>query len=221
MTGIAKLDGLMKIWLNAQRPMTDTLRWGNYPDYGQTLVEHNNSVGLVGRYVISHLEGECEFDYKVLTDAFMIHDHGEPLTGGDQHSGNRTPEKEALEWEAVCGMIEALPEPLRSDWFTAFNLQYCIKTPNEFWPSEMILAQESLLGVYATEAIIFDFVERFDYVLSAIEGNRRQITNTEGAMLEHVLRNQVHKLDGLVKELPALKTIWSAELVKDLYSSII
>jgi hypothetical protein len=37
----------MNTWRVSQHPMTDTQRWGNFPDYNQNLGQHVNSLPSV------------------------------------------------------------------------------------------------------------------------------------------------------------------------------
>ena len=85
MSDLRTLTAVMHPWKNAQCPMGETKRWGNFPDYGQNLLMHNNSVPWVAEWVISEVSRTHAIDQALLYRAFIVHDHGEPLTGGDEH----------------------------------------------------------------------------------------------------------------------------------------
>lgn len=211
--------GLMAPWQNAQQPMANVLRWGNFPDYGQTLVEHNNALPLVLGYVRSELADDATIDWLLLSDCVHVHDHGEPLSGGDQHAANKTLDKELLEYQAFAALIAPTKPTFRAQMMRAFLLQY-VRKPQ--WEASFCSVDQAIFRELSTkkrpEAAIFNLVERLDYLASAVAGHSRRppVRNDVELMIDHTLNNQVAKLDALVVEYPALGQVWTPELRKKL-----
>lgn len=207
-------QAVMMPWKNAQQPMQDVLRWGNFSDYGQTLLKHNNSVSWTALQVLTAIRGEYAVDEMLVMTAFVCHDHGEPGSGGDEHHDNKTLGKEIREWEVYMDLTRDLPEPMRSYIHKAFLLQYIRKTehPNAPWPYPLVQAVTELRVKYIVEAAVFDFSERIDYLMTALDGFERRVRNSTEGMLEHCFRNQAPKLDALVQEFPGFSSVWNPEV---------
>ncbi len=204
------LISILPLWRNAQGPMTEEVRWGNFPTYGQTLTEHANSLPIVGRHVLA--VADRPVDALLFMDCVHLHDHGEPLTGGDEHAENKTIGKDIREWVAFAEMVSQKPTLLSNMFLRAFTLQYVRKSTSSQLPELGQRLVESLRETHAYEAGLFEFTERFDYMLSAYDGYERGVRNEKETMLAHTLGNQVPKLDALVVEFPELGVLWSDEL---------
>ncbi len=209
MTTLAQISGVMNPWRTAQRPMSDELRWKNFPGYGQKLVEHNNALPIVLHFVLSH---ECAAvnDPRLLTFCAAVHDHGEPLSGGDEHIDAQTENKPVLEWTAYRKNVSRITGVYREQMQRAFLLAYVRKPkihPMLTDHAQMIIQQ--LAVTHAAEAFVFEFTERMDYIFSALEGHSLGIRNDVETMLAHTLKNQVPRLDKLVEEKPSFAEIWS------------
>lgn len=111
MLNLYGLQDFLGIWNNAQKPMLKEKRWKNFPVYNQTLVEHTNSFPLVGRLVMS--VAARPMDTLLFTDCLMLHDHGEPLSGGDEDADSKTEGKDVREWVEFRKLITKLPPTLR------------------------------------------------------------------------------------------------------------
>jgi hypothetical protein len=208
--------GLMAPWKNAQQPMMKVVRWGNFTDYGQTLVEHSNSVQFVLLWVQSRLASRSDVDWALLQRAFLVHDHGEPLSGGYEHAGNKTPDKEVEEYRGFHYLLSRTETDYRNFLMQAFLLQYVRKKQwwNEFSAVDRAMVV-FLREKYQVEALLFEAVERLDYLASALEGHHRTppIGNEEEMMMDHVLGNQIPKLDALALEWsPFAKRVWTLKL---------
>jgi len=208
--------GLMAPWQNAQRPMTKVVRWGNFPTYGQTLVEHSNSVQFVLLWVQSRLMSRSDVDWALLQRAFSVHDHGEPLSGGDEHADNKTADKEVEEYRGFHYLLSRAEPEYRNLLMQAFLLQYVRKRQwwNEFSAVDRAMVV-TLAEKYSIEALLFEGIERLDYLASALEGNNREppVRNEQELMIDHVLDRQVPKLDGLALEWdPFGRRVWTPDL---------
>lgn len=209
--------GLMGPWQNAQKPMAEVMRWGNFPTYGQTLLAHNNSIPYVLMYVQVKLQWRDGIDWLLLSQAILVHDQGEPLSGGDEHADNKTADKDVKEYLAVAELMRGADVEFRRQFMRAFLLQY-VRKP-QWWPhmaSEDRALVTMLSEKYALEALIFEATERLDYFVSAVEGARRSIENVKETMIDHVIRNQVPKLDALVLEWGPFAHVWSPDLKSQL-----
>lgn len=220
MPNLKTVRAIMEPWKNAQRPMDAVIRWGNFPRYGQKLVWHNNSVPIVltwvERVVKQHRSG-LEIDWALLYRSFVVHDHGEPLTGGDEHADARTAGKEVWELQAYSKLVNLInPKWLNQHFILPFILQFVRKGCAGNVPLDHSWALNKLKQENQNEAIIFEFIERMDYIFTALHGYYLGIRNGKEGMLEHCFRNQAPKLDGLCEELPVLAQIWTPTLRDEL-----
>jgi hypothetical protein len=205
--------GVMLPWLNAQKPMTAEIRWGNFPDYGQNLTEHCNSIPYMGMWVQEKLGGRHDIDWLFYNQALLVHDQGEPISGGDEHANNKTVDKDLKEYLAVANMMAVVERGFRRRFMRAFLLQY-VRKP-QWWPymtkedhdTVVLLAEK-----YPREALLFDGTERLDYLASAVEGHSLGIRNETETMIDHVLDRQVPKLDALVDEWAPFAGVWTPDL---------
>jgi hypothetical protein len=212
MSTFEKFEVMLQPWVNAQRPMSKIVRWGNFPEYGQTLTEHMSSIPYVLTYVEDMLNYRGDIDWLLLHRCVIVHDQGEPLSGGDEHADNKTENKEYLEYNAVARMMNH-DTPFARSFMRAFLLQYVRKL--QFWEQfdgKHQLMLEVLSKTKAKEAAIFEMVERLDYLASAVIGYRSGIRNDKETMIDHVLKRQIPKLDGLLVEFPELSWVWSTSL---------
>ena len=210
MPSLKILNDFLGIWDNAQKPMLKEKRWKNFPAYGQTLLEHANSFPLVGRWVMS--VAARPKDTLLFTDCLLLHDHGEPLSGGDEDADSKTKDKDLREWVAFSSLIRELPPTLRQQWMRAFSLQYVRKSMWQDLPASGFALVTELRQTHSYEAALFDFSERLDYLCSAYKGFRRGVCNQKETMIEHTVGNQTMKLDALVDEFPELGSLWTVEL---------
>ena len=150
--------------------------------------------------------------------ALIWHDHGEPLTGGDENASNKTKYKGVREWIAVYNLISDWPEALRLQFLEVFSLQFVLKDEWEDLPREGRDIVRRLRASHYREAVIFDFTERWDYFFSALTGHDQAVHNGEEAIMEHTFGRQADAMDGLVSEFPVLGTIWTPTIRSQLES---
>lgn len=212
MSTASAFQAMLPVWRNAQDPMQHFVRWGNFPDYGQRLIEHTNSFPLIGRWVVAVTrEAGQVLDTELLYDCFQLHDHGEPLTGGDEHAYNKTADKEQREWEAFRRLTAGVPSVLQTPWRRAFALQY-VRKPDVLLPEPDQSLVDQLRKTHHAEAIVFECSERIDYLFSAYDGWTRGVQTEHETMIAHAFSRQAPKLDGLIKELPMLTHVWTPDL---------
>ena len=218
MSDLRTLTAVMHPWKNAQCPMGETKRWGNFPDYGQNLLMHNNSVPWVAEWVISEVSRTHAIDQALLYRAFIVHDHGEPLTGGDEHIDAQTDDKEIKEWAAFVELIKGVRPEMKDRLLRAFALQYARKKQTAQWSEQLVILANTFATSYRVEAVVFDFSEKLDYLFTAYDGHLRGVKNKDEHMLAHALRHNVPKLNAMCEELSALKRIWTNTLQDELHS---
>lgn len=217
MSNLSELESAMHTWEVSQGPMTTTMRWGNFPTYGQNLGQHVNSLPSVVMFVKSKLTRTSNIDWALIYECVHLHDHGEPLTRGDEHAGNKTHDKDIREYEAFCSLVAEDSQSLQEAKMSAFLLQYIRKSAvrNLLHPADQRRVG-SLATTHYREALIFELVERLDYIFSAVKAHRLGIRNEMETMFSHVMHNQVLKLNGLTEEWPALVRVWTPALQSEL-----
>lgn len=211
--------GVMLPWRNAQKPMTAVIRWGNFPEYDQKLTEHCNSIPYVGMWVQERLCSRHDIDWLFYNHALLVHDQGESMSGGDEHAGNKTPDKDLHEYLAAANMMAMAESGFRRRFMRAFLLQY-VRKP-QWWQYMMREDRDTVVVLaekFPREALLFDGTERLDYLASAVEGHHLGIKNDTETMIDHVLGNQVPKLDALVDEWAPFAGVWSPDLRHQLLS---
>ena len=159
-----------------------------------------------------------DLDEALIFRAFMAHDHGEPLTGGDEHIDAQTVVKDIKEWYAFETLVANVPTVMKSRILRAFALQYVrkdswLELPDYIQPIIRRFRKDRWI-----EATVFDFIEKIDYLFTAFDGNLRKVRNNEEEMLAHALRHNAPKLSMMSEELPALKLIWTNSLQDQLHS---
>ena len=219
MPNLESFDALMPAWQNAQRPMAAELRWKtNFPHFGQTLGMHVCSMPLVGMELIEFFRPyKPGWDELLLMYAFLLHDHGEPRSGGDEDIESKTEGKDVREWQGFAEMIAGYPDPIRQPYLRAFALQYAIKDCDDDLPAEAMLFIQEHREHNMSAAWFFEFVECVDYFRSAREGNWQKIRHVKGheGMFEHVFRNAPKRIVVACENLPLLTEYWTPQLQDD------
>jgi hypothetical protein len=216
---LTAMRAMLPAWKNAQEAMQNTQRWGNFPAYYQSLSMHANSVLIPGMYTFNVVKfSDWATSQKIVLDearllrALIWHDHGEPLTGGDENASNKTKYKGVREWIAVYNLIADWPEALRLQFLEDFSLQFVLKDEWEDLPREGRDIVRKLQVSHWREATIFDFTERWDYFFSAVTGHDQNVDNGEEAMMEHTFGRHAVAMDELVSGFPVLGDIWTPRL---------
>ncbi len=217
-----ELTAIHKVWELTQRPMKAVTRFGNFPDYGQLLVEHQASLPVTLAKVHAKLYPVMhELEWYLLSRCCTFHDCGEPLTGGDEHIDNKTDDKDEREYWAFRQMLINTGDFYRHTMM-AFLLPY-VRRP---LPSHVLFGDDA--GLYDTlcrtryrEAAVFELVERIDYIKSGLSGRALSIRNENELLYDHVVKRQTPFLDALVREYPVFSHVWSPDVRHMLWSLII
>ena len=222
MPDLETFDLLMPAWENAQEPMARELRWEtNFPHYGQSLCMHANSVPLTMRELLEFFRPfRSGWNELLLITAILVHDHGEPLSGGDEDIESQTKHKAVREWHGFAEMIQDYPESIKQMYLSAFALQYAIKDCDDL-PVYALAHVEHHREFHMDEAWFFDFVECIDYFRSARVGARRNLRHVKPEMNKQGMFEHVHsernltRIDRACDNLPVLREFWTPQLQAD------
>jgi len=138
-----------------------------------------------------------------------MHDVGEGILGKDTPYIDKSVDRDLEEYLAFRRCYEVLDPVVFDRLHRAFLLQFAQKNPGTF-PEDARRIMAEIVKKFPMETFAFDAIERWDYVLYALEqyherGNEK--------ILVQVLRNQVKHLNILANELPGFgDEIWTWEL---------
>lgn len=153
------------------------------------------------------------FDEHLLREAVRVHDFGEAIhcvQGHDVILANKRDEHDLDEWlyfsdqylERTYPNMQALQEEMKR----AFLLQFCLKG-NPLLPTEIM---EDLKRTHGTEALLFEAIERWGYLLYALE--QWQLYQNPDVLL-NVIDNNCSHFDRLSRDLPGFaEEIWEQEM---------
>jgi len=202
---------VIKVWKSAQVRLPKVLRWSKYigRDEGvrpQNNLEHSFSIALLGTLVIEQLRLHVALDEGLLITALCIHDVGEGEIGQDTLYIDKSNDQDLREYNAFCALYRGLPDPVFDHFHRAFLLQFALKRQSGF-PADAVRILHELAERKYFEALAFEAIERWDYLLYAAE-QYSELGNEK--ILVQVLRHQLSHLNRLSKELPGFgEIIWS------------
>ncbi|MBP9802363.1 hypothetical protein KBC40_02125 [Patescibacteria group bacterium] len=184
--------------------------WHRRPQWvPQHLLEAQEICNLFIVIFRQHLQ---PFDEHLLREAVRVHDFGEAIhcvQGHDVILANKRDEHDLDEWlyftqylERTYPNMQALQEEMKR----AFLLQFCLKG-NSLLPAEIM---EDLQNTRGTEALLFEAIERWGYLLYALE-QWHAYQNRD--VLLNVLGNNRSHFDRLSRDLPGFgEEIWEQEM---------
>lgn len=201
-----RLGDLADLARNLELGHTDVIRWSGYRKTvpglrKQTNAQHLLSLTRVAHMVVAYLESvDFTFNQGIILRCAALHDDGE-IHCGDTQYGLRGAEAMVAELEAFKRLHQEVPQNVFSWFLNAYLLHFVLEEDVHLTGQEgEILAR--LREVNRREAIVFNLIERVDYIvftLGEAAANRWP--------LEQVLINQVPKIKALVEEEPELKYI--------------
>lgn len=205
------------VWGAGQKNLPEVVRWKKYRNVDpgverQDSLMHSYSITLLGSMFVEMLRPYVDLDEALLVNALLIHDHGEGELQKDTHYIDKTSQGDVEEYHAFFERFKNLPPELLAKYQEAFLLQFALKEDERF-PLDARVVMRELAVTRRNEALAFDAVERWDYVLYAIEqfearGNKEILTQ--------VLRHQVPHLRRLADELPGFReTVWVQAIDRD------
>lgn len=180
-------------WALIQKKYGEQLRWQDYLEQNpnlprQTNLEHSLSVKRLFEVACGLLRCHGRaIDSSLITLAIDLHEDGE-MFEGDTLWHNKTNDSHEKELHAFLQhALPAVPKPLHELWRHAFLLQYAHDATISFRHQESQQDLEMLRKTCATEARVFDFLERLDYLLYADTAFKDY---GDVVLRTHVLRNQ-------------------------------
>ncbi len=215
---IDEWNPLIETWRSGQIGLQAVPRWSKYnkPDdphggvRSQNSLQHSYSIVLLGRVVMQALRTKrVDIDGELLLTALHLHDHGEGELGQDTLYIDKTSDQDAREYLAFVKRFKMLPHAIFAPLEIAFLLQFAVKNPDAF-PDHARTVMSAIVAAHPTETLLFDFIERLDYVLYAIEQFRDR---NNARILVQVLRHQLPKLAELTEQFPVLReTLWTSDV---------
>lgn len=208
---------IQKVWHNPQVNLPEVVRWKNYcgtKDSGgartQNSLQHTHSISRLCDIFIVLLRPYVQLDESLLKTVVSVHDEGEGEIGMDTLFIDKSESIDLLEYKGFLGLYGGLRKELFDYFHKAFLLQFALKNPANF-PEEARSEMRSLAEHYSDECHVFDTIERFDYVLYALE--QFQERGNEVALVQ-TLRNQVPKLNQLADNtnIGIGEVIWTADI---------
>lgn len=207
---------MLSVWLLCQTELSKVVRWKHYLKRGrpwkvrkQTSTQHALSIGRIGDMVCHYVSTNVNLDESLLKTAFGIHDDGEGITRRDVIYRNKSQVTDLEEYNGFVELYSKLEPSLYRMFQKAFLIQYAIKCPSNFPVDAKAIMMLLRKNNYA-ECMVFDFVERLDYVYYVWE---QYLFEGDEEALTQVLRNQVLKINELVtKTNIGLDLIWTAEV---------
>ncbi len=209
----AKLDlpvalfTLVEAWARPQSTLPKVIRWKKYQKRGtrrQDTLQHSFSIALFAIWLFPQLRRYVKFDEYFVLSALILHDIGEGELGNDTLYMDKTHSGDDVEASAFLARYRDIFGEITT---AAYLLQYAGKATHMPTHTKML---ELLEKQFPTERLVFEAVERFDYLLYAFE---QYFTRQKAKILVHVLRNQWPKLEDLAVKIPGLaETLWMHEI---------
>lgn len=199
------------VWKSGQIGLPKVIRWDGYvqdAEHGgaraQDTLAHSYSLTVLGLMLMEQLP--LPIDKHLMATSFLVHDHGEGELGRDILYAQKTEQGDLDEYSAFQKRFSVLGD-VYPFFERAFLIQFALKAPTSF-PPDAQRVMSTLAERNKTECLFFDAVERFDYLLYALEQYEER-GNTK--ILVHVLRKQLPHLSRLVGVLPAFSSIWTPD----------
>lgn len=198
---------LIDVWSRPQITLPKVVRWSKYVKRGtrrQDTLQHTFSGLLFVTWLIPRLRKHVRFKEYLVLHAFALHDVGEGEIGADTLYVDKTAAGDEAEATAFLSRYQ---DVLGSEAVTAYLLQFARKA--EQMPMYKARLNE-IACAFPTEALIFEAVERFDYLLYAFE---QYLTRRKTKILVRILRNHWSRLEELADCIPGLRDVlWMDEI---------
>ncbi|MDP2838082.1 MAG: hypothetical protein Q8O53_02295 [Candidatus Moranbacteria bacterium] len=205
----------LQVWTSGQVGLPKVPRWSKYHEDGHSMVrrqdslQHSYSITVLGKVFCYKLRPHVCLDEGLLQNALLIHDHGEGEIQYDTHYIDKTEQGDLIEYKAFTKCYSVFPTDLFCEFQRAFLLQFALKCPASF-PTGACIVMDQLAATKKTECLAFDAIERWDYVLYALE---QFLERGNEKILLQVMRHQKPHLDRLVGELPGFgDEIWTVSI---------
>lgn len=216
----AEWKGIIDVWKSGQISLPGVIRWSKYSntekDGGarvQNSLQHSYSLTILGRVITHKLKPYVSIDESLLMTALLVHDHGEGEIQKDTLYIDKTVKGDVDEYIAFQKRYGSLGVDLYAEFERAFLLQFALKDSSAFPVSARDIMKD-ISSQNRNECLMFDGVERIDYLLYAVE---QYMDRSNEKILVQTLRHQVSHLDRLAGELTGFgEAIWTQDLRKSL-----
>jgi len=214
---------LIDVWRSGQLNLPKVLRWGWYVENGtarpQNCLQHQYSISILATLFLQKFRHYVTLDQTLFLTAVLVHDHGEGETkaeeGKDTLYFNKTLEGDLAEYLAFVERYKKLGKDFLRYYKRAFLLQFSRKDP-ECFPLEARQIMSELRRTHKHEILAFEAIERWDYLLYAIE---QYVERDDSKPLLSVCSNNLVRLNELAVELPGFREeVWTSKMQKWLES---
>lgn len=209
--------GILDVWCSGQILLPDVIRWfkhvkdEQFQVRKQNCLQHSYSVCISTIILTSILKRYMDLDSELILTCFVVHDHGEGETKKDTMYINKTVTRDVQEYLAFEKRFKNLSEDVFKPLQKAFLLQFCLE-PSDSFPEEAQKVMQELAKDNYNEALVFELIERWDYILYALE-QYNKFQNEK--ILVHVLRSHMSRLSEIADIFPGFKKeIWKDEVVE-------
>lgn len=220
----AEWKGIMDVWKSGQISLPQVIRWSKYSnnnDEGgarvQDSLQHSYSLTILGKIVIYKLREYAVINESLLLTALLVHDHGEGEIKKDTLYIDKTVEGDVDEYIAFQKRYKALDSELYQEFERAFLLQFSLKNSTAF-PESARSIMSNLAVQNRNECLIFDIIERLDYILYAFE---QYVDRGNVKILVQTLRHQMSHLDRLSLDVTGLGEVIWTPLTRESFESFL
>ncbi len=204
----------LDVWRAGQTGLPEATRWKKFIKSGrgarpQNSLQHTHAITFLAIVLSKRLRRYTSLDTELIFTAVHVHDHGEGETELDVLYIDKDAALDLREYEVFARRFSQLPDDEFVLFQRAFLLQFCLKEWGHF-PRETRSALKELAEQHRTEALFFEAVERWDYVIYALEQFQERGNKV---ILIQTLRHQVQHLDRLARDLPGFgDEVWTEDV---------
>lgn len=202
----AAIQNLVHVWARPQYTLPKVIRWKKYVRRGsrrQNTLEHSYSIALFALWWFPHLRQYVTLNEELVLKALLVHDIGEGEVGADTLYIDKSHDGDLAECAAF---FERFGDAVGEEGREAYLLQFATKADQmPRYRGEL----QRLAIRYPTEILVFQAIEKFDYVLYALE---QFLLRKQVKILVQTLRHQMWFFDRLAEELPGFRaTLWTPD----------
>jgi len=202
--------------LKVQTELPKVTRWKLHQGVGkgvrlQNNLQHSFSINLNGFVGWELLKPyNPELDGELLMTAFPFHDLGEMAINEDTPFIHKSGKQDVKEYEGFLEEIKDLPEKVHFRFKQAFLLQFVYSKNRKLFPDEAQTILQNLWLIRGNEALIFEALERADYILYALEQYRLR---GNVIILVQILRNHMDEMEHYCHNILGFREeIWTDEV---------
>lgn len=168
--------GILDIWTSGQVNLAEVIRWKkNYLDKGipvrrQSTLAHTYGLAILGGVALRLLKPvfRAPYDYPLMMNAFLVHDHGEGELRNDHPATEKTDEHDLAEYMAFIARYQQLPGTVFAEFERAFLLQFAERNAPIF-SKHAREVMSKLWRMNRSECLLFKAIEHWEYLLFGME----------------------------------------------------